>query len=154
MAWMRAVVQRVSRASVAVDGRIVGAVDSGLLVLVGATHSDAVADAHAIADKIGGLRIFADEDGLMNRSVADTGGGCLVVSQFTLYGSTRKGRRPSFTAAARPELAEPLIDAVVERLVMNDVAVATGVFGAMMAVSLINDGPVTLIIESVEGRLV
>jgi D-tyrosyl-tRNA(Tyr) deacylase len=150
---MRAVVQRVSEAAVSVDGKVVGSVGHGLLVLVGATHSDTDSDAAAVADKIAGLRIFTDEDGLMNRSLEEIGGGCLVVSQFTLFGSTRKGRRPSFTAAARPEVAEPLVDQVVTRLRSHGIPVGTGVFGAMMEVSLVNDGPVTLIIESAGGRI-
>ncbi|MDH3249559.1 MAG: D-aminoacyl-tRNA deacylase, partial [Acidimicrobiia bacterium] len=141
---MRAVVQRVSGASVTVDGEVVGAIERGLLVLVGVTHSDSTRDAHAVADKVAGLRIFPDEAGLMNRSVTDTGGACLVVSQFTLYGATKKGRRPSFTAAADPMVAEPLVDELVRRLREHDVPVATGVFGAMMDVSLVNAGPVTL----------
>lgn len=151
---MRAVVQRVAEAEVDVDGVTVGDVGRGFLVLVGATHSDTEADAVAIADKIAGLRVFTDADGLMNRALGDVGGACLVVSQFTLYGSTRKGRRPSFTDAARPELAEPLVAAVTERLRSNGIPVSTGVFGAMMSVSLVNDGPVTLILESVDGRIV
>jgi D-tyrosyl-tRNA(Tyr) deacylase len=154
MLSMRAVVQRVAEAEVDVDGVTVGDVGRGFLVLVGATHSDTEADAVAIADKIAGLRVFTDADGLMNRALGDVGGACLVVSQFTLYGSTRKGRRPSFTDAARPELAEPLVAAVTERLRSNGIPVSTGVFGAMMSVSLVNDGPVTLILESVDGRIV
>ncbi len=154
MLFMRAVVQRVSEAAVDVDGRTVGAVGRGFLVLVGATHSDTEADAMAIADKIAGLRVFTDADGLMNRSLLDVDGGCLVVSQFTLYGSTRKGRRPSFTDAARPELAEPLVDMVAARLGSHGIPVNTGVFGALMKVSLVNDGPVTLIVETADGRVV
>lgn len=137
-----------------VDGEVVGAIERGLLVLVGVTHSDSTRDAHAVADKVAGLRIFPDEAGLMNRSVGDTGGACLVVSQFTLYGATKKGRRPSFTAAADPVVAEPLVDELVRRLRGHDVPVATGVFGAMMDVSLVNAGPVTLMIESTEGKIV
>lgn len=153
MLRMRGVVQRVSTASVEVEGAIVGSIGRGVLLLVGATETDTEADALAIADKVAGLRIFADDDGLMNRSMGDIGGGCLVVSQFTLYGSTRKGRRPSFTAAARPEVAEPLIDVMMERIRSHGVGVESGVFGAMMAVSLVNDGPVTLIIETEGGRI-
>ena len=137
-----------------VDGEVVGAIERGLLVLVGVTHSDSTRDAHAVADKVAGLRIFPDEAGLMNRSVTDTGGACLVVSQFTLYGATKKGRRPSFTAAADPMVAEPLVDELVRRLREHDVPVATGVFGAMMDVSLVNAGPVTLMIESTDGKIV
>ncbi len=151
---MRAVVQRVSDASVRVDGEVVGAIGRGLLVLLGVTHSDSDRDALAIADKLAGLRIFGDDAGLMNRSVIDIGGSCLVVSQFTLYGSTRKGRRPSFTAAAGPDVAEPLVDEVVRRLQGHGLRVETGVFGAMMDVSLVNAGPVTLVIESADGRIV
>lgn len=145
--------QRVSEASVTVDGEIVGAIERGLLILVGVTHSDSVRDAHAVADKLVGLRIFGDDAGLMNRSVIDTDGSCLVVSQFTLYGATKKGRRPSFTAAADPGVAEPLVDEVVRRLQGHGVPVETGVFGAMMAVSLVNAGPVTLVLESTDGKI-
>lgn len=150
---MRAVVQRVSKASVEVDDEIVGAIPGGLLVLVGVTHSDSERDAHAVADKLAGLRIFGDDAGLMNRSVIDTGGSCLVVSQFTLYGTTRKGRRPSFTSAADPDVAEPLVDEVVRRLQAHGLRVETGVFGVMMDVSLVNAGPVTLVIESADGKI-
>jgi D-tyrosyl-tRNA(Tyr) deacylase len=154
MLVMRAVVQRVSEASVSVDGVIIGSIGHGLVVLVGVTHSDSERDAHAIGDKLAGLRVFPDDDGLMNRSVQDTAGSCLVVSQFTLYGATRKGRRPSFTAAARPETAEPLVEAVVARLGEHGIPTRTGVFGAMMMVSLVNDGPVTIVLESTDGRIV
>lgn len=154
MPVMRAVVQRVAEASVSVDGEIVGSIGQGLVVLVGATHSDSPRDALAIADKLAGLRVFPDEDGLMNRSVQDTAGSCLIVSQFTLYGATHRGRRPSFTSAARPETAEPLVDAVVARIGEHGIPTSTGVFGSMMKVSLVNDGPVTLILESTDGRIV
>lgn len=154
MPGMRGLIQRVSEASVRVDGEIVGAIERGLLVLVGVTASDTEVDAAVMADKIAGLRIFGDDDGLMNLSMGDIGAGCLVVSQFTLYGDTRKGRRPSFTAAARPERAEPLVDSVVERIRTHGIAMATGVFGAMMEVSLVNDGPVSLIIETSDGRII
>lgn len=150
---MRAVVQRVSRASVTVDGEVVGAIGRGLLVLVGVTHSDSERDGHVIADKVAGLRIFGDDAGLMNLSVTDVGGACLVVSQFTLYGATRKGRRPSFTAAADPSIAAPLVDEVVRRLESHGLTVETGMFGAMMDVSLVNAGPVTLVIESADGKI-
>ena len=136
-----------------VDGEIVGSIGQGLLVLVGATHSDSERDARAIADKVAGLRIFGDDAGLMNRSVVDVGGACLVVSQFTLYGATKKGRRPSFSAAADPDVAAPLVDEVVTRLEGHGLPVETGVFGAMMDVELINAGPVTLVIESSDGKL-
>jgi D-aminoacyl-tRNA deacylase len=144
---MRAVVQRVSRASVTVDGEQVGAIGPGLCVLVGVTHDDDAAAAARLADKVWGLRILPDDDGVMNRSVADTGGAVLVVSQFTLYGDTRKGRRPSYVAAARPEHAEPLIDHLVGELRGKGAPVATGRFRADMAVELVNDGPVTLLLE-------
>ena len=136
-----------------VDGEIVGAIDVGLLVLVGVTHFDSKRDAHAIADKVVGLRIFGDDAGLMNRSVVDVGGRCLVVSQFTLYGAVKKGRRPSFTGAADPGVAEPLVGEVVRRLETQGVPVETGVFGAMMEVALVNAGPVTLVIESADGKI-
>jgi D-tyrosyl-tRNA(Tyr) deacylase len=144
---MRAVVQRVSRASVAVDGELVGEIGAGLCVLVGVTHDDDEAGAARLADKIWGLRVMADVDGVMNLSVAETTGQVLVISQFTLYGDTRKGRRPSWGAAARPDHAEPLVAAVVDALVERGAIVATGVFGADMAVDLVNDGPVTLLVE-------
>lgn len=136
-----------------VDGEVVGAIELGLLVLVGVTHSDSERDAQAIADKVAGLRIFPDDEGLMNRSLMDIGGACLVVSQFTLYGATRRGRRPSFTAAADPGIAEPLVDEVVRRLDGHGVPVETGVFGAMMDVGLVNAGPVTLVVESADGKI-
>lgn len=145
---MRALIQRVSRASVRVDGRVTGEIGPGLLVLLGVAPADTEAQADWIADRIAHLRIFADEAGKMNRSVRDIGGGVLVVSQFTLYGDARKGRRPSFIGAARPEIAEPLYRRVLERLSLPDRSAQAGVFGADMAVELINDGPVTLLIES------
>lgn len=147
---MRALVQRVTRAAVHVDGAVVGVVDRGLCVLLGVTHDDTPDDARWVADKLANLRVFpdaADEATAMERSVLDVGGGVLVVSQFTLYGDARKGRRPSWTAAARPEHAEPLVDAVVARLDELGVPTATGVFGADMQVELVNDGPVTLLVE-------
>lgn len=144
---MRGLVQRVTRASVTVDGEVVGAIGPGLCVLVGVTHDDDEATAAKLADKVWGLRVMADGDGVMNRSVADTTGEVLVVSQFTLYGDTRKGRRPSWIDAARPEQAEPLVGAVVAELRRLGATVATGVFGADMAVELVNDGPVTLLLE-------
>jgi len=140
-------VQRVTRASVAVDGAVVGAIDGGLCVLVGVTHDDDVARAGQLADKLWHLRIFDDADGRPNLSVADVGGGMLVVSQFTLYGDTSKGRRPSWLAAAPGDVAEPLVDAVVDRLRALGAPVATGVFGADMAVELVNDGPFTVVVE-------
>lgn len=144
---MRAVVQRVSRASVTVDEEQVGAIGRGLCVLVGVTHDDDEAAATKLADKVWSLRILPDDDGVMNRSVADAGGGILVVSQFTLYGDTGKGRRPSYVAAARPEHAEPLIAHLVGELRRRGATVATGRFRAHMEVELVNDGPVTLLLE-------
>lgn len=151
---MRAVVQRVRRASVTVDDEVVGAIDSGMVALVGVEAGDGDDDADALAAKLVGLRIFPDADGRMNRSVAETGGGVLVVSQFTLLGEVRRGRRPSFTAAAAPETAEPLVERVAAGVAASGVRVAMGRFGAMMAVSLVNDGPVTLIVDVADGRVV
>jgi D-tyrosyl-tRNA(Tyr) deacylase len=151
---MRAVVQRVSEAEVSVGGEIVGAIGEGLLTLVGVTHGDTTADAEALARKLATLRIFRDERGFMNRSVVEVEGAVLVVSQFTLYGSTGKGRRPSFTEAAAPEEAEVLVDALVEDLAAEGLSVATGRFGAMMQVRLVNDGPVTFVIESRGGSVI
>lgn len=145
---MRIVVQRVASASVAVGGETVGAIGRGLLLLVGVTHDDTEADAKWMADKIAGLRIFEDDAGKMNRSVLDVGGSILSVSQFTLYGDCRKGKRPSFMEAARPEQAEPLYERLNALLREQGLAVETGRFGAMMAVSLVNDGPVTLILDT------
>ncbi len=149
---MRAVVQRVSNARVVVDRTTVGEVTSGLLVLLGVTHTDTDAEARKLAEKIAGLRIFRDEDDKMNRDVSEAGGGVLVVSQFTLHGDCRKGRRPSFVAAARPEQAEPLYEAFVMYLRGVGITTATGKFGAMMQVELVNDGPVTLILDTEELR--
>lgn len=144
---MRALVQRVSRASVTSDGAETGRISTGLVVLVGVTEGDDEADARRVADKVWHLRVFPDDDGAMNRSCEDVGGGVLVVSQFTLYGDTRKGRRPSFVHAAPPEVAEPLVQVVVDRLAELGATVATGVFRTHMEVSLTNDGPVTLMVE-------
>lgn len=144
---MRALLQRVSHASVAVDGRITGQIGRGFVVLLGVTHSDGQAEVEWLANKVAGLRVFDDMDGKMNASLADVGGALLVVSQFTLYGNARKGRRPSFIAAARPEQAEPLVEAFVERLRARGFTVATGIFGANMDVDIHNDGPVTLMLE-------
>ena len=144
---MRALVQRVTRAEVRVDGSTVGAIGAGLLVLVGVTHADDAAAAAKLAAKVAHLRVFDDDAGVMNRSVRDAGGGVLVVSQFTLYGDTRRGRRPSWTDAARPEHAEPLVRAFVTALRDEGLTVETGRFGADMAVELVNDGPVTLALE-------
>lgn len=146
---MRAVVQRVSRASVTVDGAITGEIEAGLLVLLGVGPTDAEPQARWLAKKLVGLRIFPDERGKMNRSVLDEGFGVLVVSQFTLYGDCRKGRRPSFTGAADPSLAEPLYERFCELVSAEGVAqVGRGVFAADMKVELINDGPVTLIVDT------
>lgn len=144
---MRALVQRVAQAHVTVDGETVGRIGPGLLALVGVTHDDDAALAERLADKLWNLRVFDDRDGVMNLSAADLGRELLVVSQFTLYGDTRKGRRPSYVAAAPPETAEPLVDAVVSALERNGASVQTGRFRATMQVHLINDGPVTLSVE-------
>ena len=144
---MRALVQRAAEARVRVDGRVVGEIGPGLCCLVGVTHGDDRDAAVKLAAKLWHLRIFADENGHMNRSVADTSREVLVVSQFTLYGDTRKGRRPSFIAAAAPDDATRLIDELVAELRRLGATVATGSFGADMAVELINDGPVTLMLE-------
>ena len=143
---MRAVVQRVSHARVLVERQVVGQIDRGLLVLLGVTHGDTDAQAQWLAEKVIGLRIFEDAEGKMNLGVEEIGGQVLVVSQFTLYGDCRKGRRPSFIDAAGPELAIPLYEAFVSAVRTQGVPTATGQFGAMMQVELINDGPVTLIV--------
>lgn len=146
---MRAILQRVSTASVSIDGRVNGQIGPGLLVLLGVAQDDTTEDGEWLAQKIARLRIFPDDAGQMNRSVTDLGGGVLVVSQFTLFASTRKGTRPSFNAAAAPALAESLYNTFVTQ--MSDALgkpVATGQFAAMMQVSLVNDGPVTLIIDT------
>lgn len=145
---MRAVVQRVSQASVTVDGEIVGQIGRGFLVLLGIAHTDGEAEASWLARKIAGLRIFEDEAGKMNLSLADVDGAVLAVSQFTLYGDARKGRRPSFVEAARPEHAQPLYLYFCEQLAAEGVHVERGVFQAEMKVALINDGPVTLLVET------
>lgn len=144
---MRALIQRVSRAAVTVDGRLTGRIDRGFVVLLGVTHADGRAEADWLAAKIAGLRVFDDETGKMNRSLADVDGELLVVSQFTLYGDARKGRRPSFTDAAAPEHAEPLVDHFIDRLREAGFTIVSGVFGAHMAVEIHNDGPVTMLIE-------
>ena len=145
---MRAVVQRVSRASVSIGGDVVGSIASGLLVFVGVGVGDGPADAQYIAGKVRDLRIFPDEDGRMNRSVVETRGSVLVVSQFTLHADCRKGRRPSFDAAAPPALAESLYEHVVLLLRESGLNVSTGRFQAQMAVDLVNDGPVTILLDS------
>ena len=145
---MRAVVQRVTRASVTVDGEVVGQIGHGCLVLLGVAGDDTESNADYLAEKIAGLRYFEDADGKMNASLADVGGAMLVVSQFTLYGDCRKGRRPSFTDAAPPDLAERLYEYFVQQVRRQGIAVETGRFRAMMQVELVNDGPVTLVLES------
>jgi D-aminoacyl-tRNA deacylase len=145
---MRAVVQRVSRASVTVDGQIVGKIERGLLVLLGVTHADTEAAAEYLAEKIAGLRIFEDDAGKMNLSVGDVGGAILAVSQFTLYGDVRKGKRPSFDDAARPEQARKLYEYFVGRVRTLGLRCETGVFQEMMQVELVNDGPVTILLDS------
>jgi D-tyrosyl-tRNA(Tyr) deacylase len=144
---MRAVVQRVTEAQVTVDGDVVGAIGPGLVALVGVTHDDDAERARRLAAKLWHLRIVDDERGVMNRSVADAGGELLVVSQFTLYGDTAKGRRPSWVAAAPPEHAEPLVEAVGAELRALGGQVATGRFRADMRVALVNDGPVTVVVD-------
>ncbi|GKV65749.1 MULTISPECIES: D-aminoacyl-tRNA deacylase [Sporosarcina] len=145
---MRVLLQRAKDASVVVDGEIIGSIAKGYVLLVGITHEDTEQDAAYIAKKIAGLRIYEDEDGKMNRSIAEVEGSILSVSQFTLYGNVQKGRRPSFIQAARPDQAEPLWKFFNEQLRGQGLQVETGEFGAMMDVQLTNDGPVTLMIES------
>jgi D-tyrosyl-tRNA(Tyr) deacylase len=145
---MRAVIQRVTGARVVIGDEVAGAIERGLLVLLGVAPTDTTAEATWLADKIVGLRIFNDAEDKMNLSVQDVGGAVLVVSQFTLYGDCRKGRRPGFIGAASPEIAVPLYEAFVNALRAHGVRVATGRFGAMMAVELVNDGPVTLIMDT------
>jgi D-tyrosyl-tRNA(Tyr) deacylase len=148
---MRAVVQRVSRAQVTVDHNVTGTIGVGLLILLGVTHGDSSSDADYLVDKIIHLRVFADEAGKMNRSLIDVGGSLLVVSQFTLYGDCRKGRRPGFDAVAPAETARALYEYFVETACRRGVPVQTGVFQAHMDVELVNDGPVTLILETNES---
>jgi len=145
---MRVVVQRVSRASVTVAGAVVGAIDRGFLLLLGVAEDDSADDASYLATKVAELRVFGDSEGKMNLSLADVGGSVLAISQFTLLGDCRKGRRPSFIKAARPEAAEPLFDRFVHAIRSRGIVVETGRFGAHMSVELVNDGPVTLLIES------
>jgi len=145
---VRALVQRVTFGSVRIDDEVVGQIGPGLVILLGVKNGDSDSDAEYLAAKCVNLRIFADEAGDMNRSLLETGGEALVISQFTLYGDTRKGRRPSFIDAARPEISEPLYEKFVEAIRKFDVRVATGRFGAMMLVEIHNDGPVTLMLES------
>jgi D-tyrosyl-tRNA(Tyr) deacylase len=145
---MRAVVQRVIKAGVTVEGQEVGRIDQGILVLLGVGHADGTEDAKYLAEKVVHLRIFADEQGKMNRSLLDVSGGLLAVSQFTLWGDCRKGRRPSFVAAAEPDKAEALYEAFIDHARSLGVTVACGRFQEMMEVSLVNDGPVTLLLDS------
>jgi D-tyrosyl-tRNA(Tyr) deacylase len=145
---MRVLVQRVLRGSCTVDGRTSGAIEGGLVALVGAAAGDTNEDADWIARKLAGLRIFGDEEKLMNRDVRESGGAVLAIPQFTLYGDARRGRRPDFTAAARPEVAEPLFERFCMTLAGEGVRVERGVFRAHMKIELVNDGPVTLMIES------
>ncbi|MCD6291400.1 MAG: D-tyrosyl-tRNA(Tyr) deacylase [Anaerolineae bacterium] len=149
---MRAIVQRVRKASVEVDGEIISSIDRGYLILLGVTHEDGDDEAAYLARKIAGLRLFEDDRGKMNLSLADVGGQALVVSQFTLYADARKGRRPSFTDAAPPEQAAPLVDRFVEHLRAAGVPTQTGRFQAHMLVCLCNDGPVTLILDTASMR--
>ncbi len=144
---MRAVVQRVSQASVSVGGEVVGDIGRGVVVLVGVTHGDTEEQAEWLARKIAGLRIFEDNEGKMNAGLLDADGAALVISQFTLYADCRKGRRPSFTNAAMPEVAEPLVEHFAQALRDHGVPVETGVFGAHMLVQIYNDGPVTILLE-------
>jgi D-tyrosyl-tRNA(Tyr) deacylase len=146
---MRALVQRVREASVSVEGRVTATIGEGSLVLVGVTDGDSADDRDWLAHKLVHLRVFDDSEGAMNRSVRDTGGGILAVSQFTLYASTKKGHRPSWSAAARPEIAQPVFDAFVAALAAElGKPVPTGVFGAHMRIALVNDGPVTIWLDS------
>ena len=148
---MRCVVQRVSRASVTVEGQITGQVEKGYMVLVGVEQGDAEQDVRYCADKVAGLRVFEDENGKMNRSVKDVGGAVLAVSQFTLLGDARHGRRPSFSNAARPEEANALYEAFCQALRAENIRVETGVFQTDMQVELVNDGPVTILLDSRKG---
>ena len=149
---MRAVIQRVNEASVTVEEEVVGQIGLGLLVLLGVGRDDGAAEATLLAEKIAAMRIFPDGEGRFNRSALDAGGAVLVVSQFTLYADTRRGRRPSFSDAAPPEAAAPLVDAFADALRQQGLAVATGSFGAHMRVALINDGPVTIVLDSERFR--
>ncbi len=148
---MRAVVQRVSSASVTVEGRVTGKIEQGLLVLLGVAQGDTEADADYLADKVAGLRIFEDADEKMNLSVIDVGGSVLAVSQFTLYGDLRRGKRPSFDAAARPEQAKKLYEYFVQKIRSAGLLCETGVFQAMMNVELVNNGPVTILLDSTKA---
>jgi D-tyrosyl-tRNA(Tyr) deacylase len=149
---VRAVVSRVAWARVVADGELTGEIGPGLLVVVGVTHADTEADADWLAAKVAALRVFGDDQGKMNRSLAQTGGGALVVSQFTLYGDASRGRRPSYLAAAPPVQAAPLVEAVAKSLASSGVPVASGRFGADMRVESSGDGPVTILLDSARGR--
>lgn len=144
---MRLVIQRVKKAAVTVNEKVVGSIDHGLVILVGVTHDDTEEQARWLARKVAGLRIFEDLDGKFNISLREIEGAALVISQFTLYGDSHRGRRPSFTAAARPERAEPLVSRFADLLRGEGISVETGIFGARMLVEIHNDGPVTLILE-------
>lgn len=145
---MRVVLQRSKEAKVTVNGKVTGKIDKGYVLLVGITHTDTIEDVRYLAKKVAEIRLFEDEEGKMNHSIKEHGGDILSVSQFTLYADTKKGRRPSFVEAARPEQAEPLWNAFNDALREQGLNVETGIFGAMMDVSLVNDGPVTIILES------
>lgn len=145
---MRALIQRVSSGSVKINGKVAGKIEQGLVILLGITHDDTEFDVKFLADKCVNLRIFCDDDDKMNRSLLDIGGGALIISQFTLYGDARKGRRPGFSEAARPDHAIPLYEKFVEMVQKHKIKVATGEFGAKMLVDIKNDGPVTLMLES------
>src|SRR5699024_8972673 len=151
---LKAVVQRVSEANVTVDGEVIGEIDNGLMILLGITEGDTEKDIEVIVNKLINLRIFEDDAQKMNLSLLDTGGSILSISQFTLYGDVRKGRRPSFSKATPPAMAEKLYDAFNKYIKSAGVHVETGSFGAMMDVSLTNDGPVTFVVESIDGKLV
>jgi len=144
---MKAVLQRVKYGSVTVDGKVVAEIDQGLMILLGIAPEDTLALAEQMVDKIVTLRIFGDDEGKMNLSVQDVGGSAIVVSQFTLFADSRKGRRPSFVSAAKPDLAEPLVDAFANMMIARGVPTQTGIFGAHMDVAFVNDGPVTIIME-------
>lgn len=145
--------QRVARAAVSVDGEVVGRISEGLLILLGAAANDDRRDVEALVDKVVGMRIFRDDQQKMNLSIAEVGGSVLLISQFTLMADVRRGRRPSFVDAASPDVAEPLIDHAVSCLADRGVAVETGVFGADMRVELVNDGPVTIVLDVIEGKV-
>ena len=146
---MRAVLQRVTQASCTVDGEVTGAIDTGFLVLLGIEDADTLADLDWLAQKIIGMRVFGDENGMMNKALVDVGGDILLISQFTLFASTKKGNRPGFTRAARPDVAVPLYEKMIEKLsALLGKKVKTGIFGADMKIALLNDGPVTILIDT------